>query len=165
MQKRIDSSFLQPQFLFSFSIVINCFDLNPLHFQICRVSGVPILWGWDKLSIEGLVWYPKEKGNGKQPDKAVAVGMVIEGIRLDQLMEKIFGENLFKTAWFSEMVAGMCIEVRTTFLGIQTKQNMKTCKNILDFIQTDLLFVLFMIIRKSNTNFSKNSVQTHTMRH
>ena len=71
------------------------------------MSGVPILWGWDKTSIEGLVWYPKNKGNGQQPDKAVAVGIVIEGIRLDKLMEKIFGDNLFKTAWFSEMVAGM----------------------------------------------------------
>lgn len=72
----------------------------------CRVSGVPVLWGWDKISLEGLVWYPKNKGSkNEQPDKAIAVGMVIEGIRLDQIMEKIFGDNLFKTAWFSEMVA------------------------------------------------------------
>ena len=63
------------------------------------------------MSIEGLVWYPKEKGNGKQPDKAVAVGIVIEGIRLDQLMEKILGDNFFKTAWFSEMVASMQIDI------------------------------------------------------
>ena len=79
------------------------------------MSGVPILWDWDKASIEGLVWYPKNKGKGKQPDKAVAVGIVIEDIRLDKLMEKIFGDNLFKTAWFSEMVAGMYIEFPLLF--------------------------------------------------
>ena len=76
-----------------------------------RVSGIPVLWGWDKVSIEGLVWYPKEKSGGIQPDKAVAVGIVIEDIRLDELMEKILGDNFFKTAWFSEMVASMQIYI------------------------------------------------------
>lgn len=73
---------------------------------------MPILWGWDKVSLEGLIWYPKEKGNNEQPDKAIAVGMVIEGIRLDQLMEKILGDNFFKTAWFSEMVASKFFSYR-----------------------------------------------------
>ena len=67
------------------------------------MSGVPILWGWDKVSIEGLVW--KQKQQGGEIKKAVAVGMVIEGIRLDKLIEKMLGDNVFKTAWFSEMVA------------------------------------------------------------
>ena len=70
-----------------------------------RVSGVPILWGWDKLSIEGLIWKPKDTKNGQQPEKAVAVGIVIEEIRLDKIMEKILGSNLFSVAWFSEMTA------------------------------------------------------------
>ena len=68
------------------------------------MSGVPILWGWDKVSIEGLVW--KQKQQGGEIKKAVAVGMVIEGVRLDKLMEKIFGDHVFTTAWFSEMTAG-----------------------------------------------------------
>ena len=63
------------------------------------------------MSIEGVVWHPKVKGNGIQPDKAVAVGIVIEDIRLDKLMEKILGDNFFKTAWFSEMVASKQIYV------------------------------------------------------
>ncbi len=67
-----------------------------------RVSGVPILWGWDKASIEGLVWKPGKKG---QPETAVAVGLVIESVRLDKLLEKILGNNLFSAAWFSEMTA------------------------------------------------------------
>ena len=73
------------------------------------------MWGWDKMSIEGLVWYPAEKGDGQQPDKAVAVGIVIEDVRLDQLMEKILGDNFFKTAWFSEMVASKQIHFRYHF--------------------------------------------------
>ena len=70
-----------------------------------RVSGVPILWGWGNLSIEGLIWKPKDTKNGQQPAKAVAVGIVIEEIRLDKIMEKILGSNLFSVAWFSEMTA------------------------------------------------------------
>ena len=67
------------------------------------------------MSIEGLVWYPTEKGDGQQPDKAVAVGIVIEDVRLDKLMEKILGDNFFKTAWFSEMVASKQINFRYQF--------------------------------------------------
>ena len=67
-----------------------------------RVSGTPILWGWDKLSLQGLIWTPTQPG---PPDKAIAVGMVIENIRLDHLMEKIFGKSLFNSAWFSDMTA------------------------------------------------------------
>ena len=100
--------------------------LHLLHFLLYRVSGVPILWNWDKSSVEGLVWYPKNKGNGKQPHKAIAVGIVIEGVRLDQLLEKIIGDNSFKTAWFSEMVASMCIKFLAAFPGIETKQDITT---------------------------------------
>ena len=78
--------------------------------NISRVSGVPILWGWDKCTIEGLVWKPdksKPKNSG-QPNTAVAVGIVIEAIRLDKLMEKILGNNFFSVAWFSEMTASKC---------------------------------------------------------
>ncbi len=76
--------------------------------RIYRVSGVPILWGWDKLSVEGLIWKPDKTKpkNSDQPAKAVAVGVVIEAVRLDKLMEKILGNNLFSVAWFSEMTVG-----------------------------------------------------------
>ncbi len=68
-----------------------------------RVSGTPILWGWDKCSIEGIIWKP-DAGTG-QPATAVTVGVVFEDIRLDKLMEKIMGNNLFSSSWFSQMTA------------------------------------------------------------
>ncbi|XP_065055347.1 uncharacterized protein LOC135683868 [Rhopilema esculentum] len=68
-----------------------------------RIAGKPILWGWENCYIEGLIWKPR-KGTD-QPTTAVAVGIVIEGIRLDKIMERIFGSNLFSVAWFSEMTA------------------------------------------------------------
>ena len=56
------------------------------------------------MSIEGLVWN-QEKEKDKVT-KAVAVGIVLEDVRLDKLIEKMLGDNVFKTAWFSEMTAG-----------------------------------------------------------
>ena len=85
-----------------------------------RVSGTPILWGWDKLSLQGLIWTPTQSG---QPEKAIAVGMVIENIRLDHLMEKIFGKSLFASAWFSDMTASKyCNEALTVVtLGVLSR--------------------------------------------
>ncbi len=58
--------------------------------------------------MEGLIWKPDKTKpkNSDQPAKAVAVGVVIEAVRLDKLMEKILGNNLFSVAWFSEMTVG-----------------------------------------------------------
>eukprot|EP00794_Sanderia_malayensis_P016803 gene16803-18499_t len=83
-----------------------------------RVSGVPIIWGWDKMSIEGLVWTPK--GETKT---AVSVGIVIEAVRLDKLLEKILGNNLFSTAWFSKMTAICIISTDDAKIKAQEAEN------------------------------------------
>ena len=70
---------------------------------------MPILWGWERLSVEGLIWQPDKSRpqNADQPTTACAIGFVAESIRLDKLMEKIIGNKLFSSAWFSEMTASM----------------------------------------------------------
>ena len=68
-----------------------------------RIAGQPILWGYENVYCEGLIWKPRQDGSTQQPKTAIAFGMVIESVRLDKILEKILGDNLFSAAWFSEM--------------------------------------------------------------
>ncbi len=113
IQKRLKFNFavVPPSEIKRFQLYI---DLQFASLLFSRVSGVPILWGWDKCSIEGLVWKPKKEG---QPETAVAVGVVIEAVRLDKLLEKLLGNNLFSSAWFSEMTASRFLSILSAVLN------------------------------------------------
>ena len=65
---------------------------------IKRLSGSPLLFGMDTLTMEGLTW--KEDNT-----KKFALGIVLKDAKLDDVLEKMVGKKL-SISWIGDMKAG-----------------------------------------------------------
>ena len=71
-----------------------------IHLINFRVSGKPVFNGFDKVTLEAMVWTGKPSG--------VSIAVVLDRVRLDEVLEQILGMSDIPMAWFSEMKIGTC---------------------------------------------------------
>ena len=63
------------------------------------LSATVILFGWDKVKCEGLLYY-----DGDAP--VMALGVIIEKIRMDEIVEKLFKKKMAGVTWLTELNVG-----------------------------------------------------------
>ena len=73
-------------------------DLSFYNF-VFSLSGTAILFGWDGVKFEGLLYY-----DGDSP--VMALGIIIEKIRMDEIVEKLFKKKLSGITWLTELNVG-----------------------------------------------------------
>ena len=56
---------------------------------------MPVFNGFDKVTVEAMVW--------TGTPTAVALAVVLDQVRLDEVLEQILGMSDIPMAWFSEM--------------------------------------------------------------
>ena len=66
------------------------------------LSGTAILFGWDGVKFEGLLYH-----DGSAP--IMALGLIIEKIPMNEIVDKMFKKQLNGIAWLTELTVGMMI--------------------------------------------------------
>ena len=69
-------------------------------FHIFSLSGTAILFGWDGVKFEGLLYH--EAGS-----PIMALGLIIEKIPMNEIVEKMFQKKLTGITWLTELTVGM----------------------------------------------------------
>ena len=69
-------------------------------FSYNRVSGTPVLFDWTGMKLEGFIFE-------KDESKRMALGISIKGVRLDEIVEKLFKKKILQSSWLSNLDAGM----------------------------------------------------------
>ena len=59
------------------------------------MQGKPVFNGFDQVFVEAAVW--------KATPTGVAVAVVFNRVRLDEVLERVLGMSEIPMAWFSEM--------------------------------------------------------------
>ena len=77
------------------------------------VAGTAILFGWDGVEIEGLMY-----NNAGTP--VMALGIVIRKIRLDEIIDKMFKKKLAGVTWLTELTVGkLYVKNMVSFIDIE----------------------------------------------
>ena len=63
------------------------------------LSGTAILFGWDGVKFEGVLF--DDAGSS-----VMALGIIIEKIRMDEIVEKLFDKKLAGITWLTELNVG-----------------------------------------------------------
>ena len=66
------------------------------------MSGTAILFGWDGVKFEGLLYH-----DAGAP--IMALGLIIEKIPMNEIVEKMFQKKLTGLTWLTELTVGMMI--------------------------------------------------------
>ncbi|XP_057311361.1 uncharacterized protein LOC130649151 [Hydractinia symbiolongicarpus] len=90
-----------------------------------RVTGNPVLFGWDGMFFEGMIL-------GSLKDRQMFLGVVMKNIRLDEIVEKLFKKKILQTSWMSQLTATILIsntdatkEVDFTLPELKTAMKLK----------------------------------------
>ncbi|XP_057311457.1 uncharacterized protein LOC130649225 [Hydractinia symbiolongicarpus] len=67
-----------------------------------RVTGNPVLFGWDGMFFEGMIL-------GSLKDRQMFLGVVMKNKRLDEIVEKLFKKKILQTSWLSQLTATILI--------------------------------------------------------
>ena len=66
---------------------------------IFRISGTAIMFGWDGILVEGLIFHQ----NGAP---VMALGIQFQKIRLDEIVKKMFDKDLLRATWLANLDLG-----------------------------------------------------------
>lgn len=75
------------------------------------MTGNPVLFGWEGMFFEGMIL-------GSLKDRQMFLGVVMNNIRLDEIVEKLFKKKILQTSWMSQLTASEFLSIAFSYNDI-----------------------------------------------